>query len=316
MSTPLLTVAIVTYNPRQEVFHRVLDALFEQTLDKNKWTLLVVDNNSNPTVGELFPELIANPNVLLLTETQQGNTFARQRAFRECEPELLTFVDDDNVVQEDFLEKTLEISEEFPQLGIWGPARILPEFEEAPRPDLFRWSEMLMHYDLDRDYWANFSYGNRSIPPTAGVTVRRQIWECWLKVNAKDQRRSILGRKAGRLTSAEDVDLALCAPDVGFGTGIFTRLAMKHVFPASRVQEDYLLRLWEGAMFSDEVLKDIRGIDRKSKKQQLLGDLKQFVKAMLSSSTDRKFLLRMLKGQREARKWLRGEAEKKVKGNE
>ena len=53
---------------------------------------------------------------------------ARQRAVRETQTPLILYIDDDNVVAPDFVEKSLEIARECPYLGAFGPARIKPEF--------------------------------------------------------------------------------------------------------------------------------------------------------------------------------------------
>ena len=44
---PDLSVVLCTYNPRPRVLAEVLDALREQTLPKDRWELVVIDNNSD-----------------------------------------------------------------------------------------------------------------------------------------------------------------------------------------------------------------------------------------------------------------------------
>lgn len=299
-----LTVAIATHNPKP-VTVRVVEALRRQTLPVAEWDLLVIDNASEiPASRQL--DLSWHPGSAFIREERLGVTFARQRAFRECRTDLLTFVDDDNVLEADFLEKTLEIARDHPKLGCWGPARILPEFEAAPSATLRKWSELLMHYDVPRDTWACLPYGNRSVPPTAGATFRRVVWERWLSLNEGDDLRSLLGRRGKSLMSAEDVDLALCAPDLGLGTGIFRALQMTHVFPARRTTLPYLLGMWETHAYSDELLDHIRGINRKGRGARIREEIKHAVKvALMCWSMEGWFLFRVKLGRWKARIYLK-----------
>ena len=46
-----LSVIICTHNPRLDYLGRVLDALREQTLGKEQWELVVVDNASTSSLS-------------------------------------------------------------------------------------------------------------------------------------------------------------------------------------------------------------------------------------------------------------------------
>ena len=49
----MISVIICTHNPRPDYLRRVLDALKAQTLPKERWELLLIDNASNePLSGE------------------------------------------------------------------------------------------------------------------------------------------------------------------------------------------------------------------------------------------------------------------------
>jgi glycosyltransferase involved in cell wall biosynthesis len=44
--TPVISVVIPTHNPRMDYLARVIDALRGQTLSKDLWELVIVDNGS------------------------------------------------------------------------------------------------------------------------------------------------------------------------------------------------------------------------------------------------------------------------------
>ncbi len=305
MAEPSLSVVICTHNPRRPVLQRVVDSLHAQTTPATEWDLLIVDNGSEPPVSS-FLDLGWHPRSRFLVESELGVSAARRRAVRDTETALILFVDDDNVLATDFIEKSLELTREFPHLGVFGPARIKAEFEQPPEPDLLARTELLVHYELPHDVWSNFRHGNRSVPPTAGMTVRRAVAQQWMRNTDATPLRRTLGRRGNTaLIGGEDVDLSLTACDLGLGTGVFVRLGMTHVFAAKRVERAYLLRLWEGNMFSEWVLNHVRGTPQATRSRQWVQNLKDVLKLPLLGRTERQFHLAIMRGRRKARAFLK-----------
>lgn len=302
---PTLSLAICSHNPRRPTLQRVVDALRAQTVPADRYEFLVVDNASEPALASWL-DLGWHPRARFVVETELGISKTRQRALQESTGELLLYVDDDNVVAPDFVERSLEIAVDHPHLGVWGPATIRPEFEQPPSPELLPFTGLLMHYEHPHDLWSNFRFGNDSVPPTAGMTLRRFVGEQWIRNNETSALRRGLGRRGtGLLTGGDDVDLSLTACDLGLGTGVFVRLVMTHVYHPGRVDPAYLERLWEGNMFSDHILNHIRGIKQLSARQWLLQDLKDWLKPLTMNRTERIFHAARVRGQRKARAFLK-----------
>ena len=116
---PRLSVAICTHNPRADYFARTLDGLQTQTLSRNEWELLVVDNASAPA---LTPDLSWHPKGRVVREETVELTPARTCAIRSTRSDLIIFVDDDNVLAPDYLSLCPELDAKWPQLGTWGLA--------------------------------------------------------------------------------------------------------------------------------------------------------------------------------------------------
>ena len=115
----ILSVVICSHNPRADHLRRVLEALKSQTLPKEQWELLVIDNASKESVASAW-NLSWHPNGRHIREDELGLTPARLRGIKDSTGELLIFVDDDNILRSDFLAKSIEISNDFPFLGAWG----------------------------------------------------------------------------------------------------------------------------------------------------------------------------------------------------
>jgi hypothetical protein len=258
MTSPALSVIICTHNPRREYLERALAGLAGQTLARDRWELILVDNASTPKVSSWF-DVNRAPQPRLIEEAQLGLTHARLRGARETTGETLIFVDDDNVLAADYLEQADAIGWDWPRLGTWG-GQTLPEWEVNPPPWTSRYWNWIGVRELDRDLWSNLRNDMRSAPFGAGMCVRRAVAQTYAQVLSGDDLRRSLGRTGTQLIGSEDSDLAFTACDLGFGNGIFRRLRLTHLIPRQRLEEKYLLRLVESLTFSNTLLMLAHGV--------------------------------------------------------
>lgn len=280
-----ISVIICAHNPRRSYIDRVLTALMSQTLPYQQWELLLIDNASEKKLSTEL-DLSWHFNARHIQEAQLGLTPARLRGIREAQGEILVFVDDDNVLDLDYLEATLQISKNYPMIGSWG-GQIKAVFEEEP-PE---WSKPYLPYlairEFAQDQWSNFSYMNESTPCGAGLCVRKAVAEKYAELIHSDPKRAGLDRKGKILTSCGDSDLALVACDMGLGMGQFKALKLTHLIPSSRLQEEYLIRLTEGMVFSKAILDSLRG--KYPQKPSWGARLKQSYKRWRKSGVERRF---------------------------
>ncbi|MGD0812829.1 MAG: glycosyltransferase [Verrucomicrobiota bacterium] len=247
------SVIICAHNPRPDFLGRVLEALKGQTLPLDQWEFLLIDNASREPLASAW-NLSWHPRARHIREDELGLTPSRLRGIRESSGEVLVFVDDDNVLRNDFLAHTVEISGNFPFLGAWG-GQVDGEFEQ-PVPDWLRPRlHLLAVRNVDRDYWANYYSDNRSMPFGAGLCVRKQVAAAYASALKTRPESRGLGRKGASLVSAEDIDIGLTAYDCGFGTGLFARLRLTHLIPKGRMTAAYVCRLMEGIEYSSHLLR-------------------------------------------------------------
>src|ERR1700751_3455833 len=96
------SVIICAHNPRADYFTRVLDGLRNQTLPLHKWELLIVDNASRVPLASIC-DISWPPPARHILERELGVAYARRRGFQEASADLIIFVDDDNVLDENYL---------------------------------------------------------------------------------------------------------------------------------------------------------------------------------------------------------------------
>ncbi len=271
-----ISVIVCTHNPREDYFSRVLDALRRQSLGRQGWELLVVDNSSEqPLSGRISLEWHGMARII--SESELGLTNARLRGISESQGELLVFVDDDNVLHEDYLEAAIRIAEKWPCLGAWS-GRVVPEYEAQPDSEMEPYLWLLCIRDVQSPKWGNT--GSMDVSPWgAGMCVRREVASRYAEDCAKDSRKSLLDRKGQSLGSSGDIDLALASLSLGLGTGVFPELEVLHFIAARRLSRDYLVKLIEDSTTGGVLFETLLGKQAQAQKSgidQLVSKYKYF----------------------------------------
>ena len=253
---PQLSVITCSHNPRADYLAQVIEALQNQTLDRQRWEYLLIDNASNEAL-ETRIDLSWQPNARHIKEEELGLTHARLRGIRESRGEILVFVDDDNVLDADYLEQVVEVGNRHSMIGAWGGQR-RPLFEQEPPPWTRRhWSHLAL-CEFEKDCWSNKHELAETMPNGAGLCVRGKVANYYLNLHEDGKRAFFMDRNGSSLISGGDIDLASCACDLGMGRGLFAALKLGHLIPAVRLTEEYLLRLTEGIGYSSVILDSFR----------------------------------------------------------
>ena len=239
-------------------------------------------------------DLSWHPEAHIVREETLGLTSARLRGIRETTGELLVFVDDDNVLETDFLETTLRIAEERPFLGSWS-GQCRPKFEERPPEWTRRYWGNLVIREFEKDVWSNLPRLPQSMPCGAGLCVRRHVAVHYLHLHESGKRSFQLDRTGGSMLSGGDNDLAACACDIGLGVGLIASLKLTHLISPERLTEDYLVRLAEGIFFSAVILDHFRSSPSELASYKVRWH--EPVRALLAGGPHRKIQLACLKGQ-------------------
>jgi hypothetical protein len=250
-----ISVHICTYNPKPEHLARTLEALRKQTLPYEKWELLLLDNASTTQIAA-EADLSWHPNAYRHLVSEPGKTNALKFAIQNARAPLLLTVDDDNVLDPDYLEGCLRIAAEYSKIGTFG-GQIFPEFEVPPKPWARRHVVNLSVYEADRDVWSNLPRAE-FFPPGAGMCFRREVGLHYAGLVENDPMRAKLDRQGELMVGCGDTDLSFCSLDIGMGNGRFKDLKLTHLIPKERTSDEGLLDLIERTAYSFVILHHIR----------------------------------------------------------
>ena len=297
-----LSVIICTHNPRSEYLSRTLDALRVQTLPTAEWELLVIDNASRPAICTLV-SLIWHPNARHIREEVLGLTPARLRGIQESRGQLLIFVDDDNLLDQDYLANALEIYEDYVFLGAFGGS-IEGEFEVVPPSSITPYLEGLAIRKIVSDHWSNAKKWSEATPFGAGMCVRREVTELYLERVRNDKIRAALDRRGKYLGAGGDLDMAWTSFSLNKGTGCFARLRLTHLISKNRLTESYIERLYTGLEYANKILSHEGGNISKNYKGTVWNTVRCCCHYIRASPFGRKIMKAKRLGQKTARETL------------
>ena len=311
------SVVIPTHNPREDYLRRVLEALRRQTLAKDLWELVIIDNGSRePLKAAVGPrdygttgpqatevDLSWHSNARIVREEALGLTNARLRGFAETKGEVMVLVDDDNVLAPDYLEQVVRIAQEYPFLGAWSGALEL-ELEPGspePPPEL---RHLLCERKPTKDVWSNDRSNFAATPWGAGECIRRSVAEAYATKVQREPRRRQLDLQGQQLVYGGDTDIAYTGLEMGFGTGVFTSLRIAHFTPKSRCTEEYLLKNYEAHAYSEVLHHWVEHGTIPRQRTDLLGRLGVLARYIFGSSLKRKMITARNRGLRRGEQFV------------
>ena len=236
----LISVIIPSFNPDRGRLSETLNGLRLQSLECSQWELILIDNNSTLPIEA---DLTWHPHARIVSENRQGLTYARLKGFEVAGGDIIIMVDDDNILDKDYLQNMSALFASNPRLGTAG-GKLAPRFASQPpqwlRPfygnlALRDLGETVLLAEWDNTYPANAAVG-------AGMGIRR-IALIEYRADATNSHAAIADRTAGQLSSGGDNDIVLATLRAGWQTGYFPQLRLTHIIPAERTQFAYICRL-------------------------------------------------------------------------
>lgn len=251
---PFISVIIPTHAPDLARLHRTLEALAHQAYPPDRWELLLVDNASPaPLASELAQR--GHPAARVLREERLGLTHARLAGIAAAKGSILVFVDDDNLLDQDYLAVAAHFLDQHREVAVAG-GQIRGEFEVPPAA----WAR--------NHLWslAVRSYGDTLLVSEFTPTGPGRAWPVFCPVGAgmvvrtEAARRyaahcagvtSVMTDRLGKaLGSAGDCELVMHAAFLaGAQVAYLPTLKLTHLIPKGRLEFRYLVRLcYEGGV--------------------------------------------------------------------
>jgi cellulose synthase/poly-beta-1,6-N-acetylglucosamine synthase-like glycosyltransferase len=237
---------VCTRNPRADYFQRVLAAIDEQSHAVEDREIVIVDSDSSPPLSERsfrWPR-----HTRFVRVSQPGIARARMAGAKAARGQWIVFVDDDNVLDHDYLQRAADVIDNRPDVALFC-GRISGEFEAPPPSWLPRFFRQLAVIDFSRDSWAS-RWDPEKIPCwTAGMCVRRDVLRAHFDEVESDPFAVAIQ------TRVEDVYLVMRTVQKGLTAGLFRSLHLRHLIPPERMTPEYLCRITDETAYNMTVLR-------------------------------------------------------------
>ena len=206
---------------------------------------MVVDNASIDDTKKIVMEFCRKyPVVKYEYEPISGLTYARKHA-AYMSSEWVAFLDDDNIVTENWLVQMMGFIKSNNLLGVCNSACIATpavKFSEREMSILYAVAPGLACTHACMESYVHNDPPMISTPFGAGMFIRTRQ----LKRYLEEGWTTSIGRTKDNLASGEDGEIARAVLKQGFSYGYNNKAAILHIIPHRRIEDDYLVRLSEG----------------------------------------------------------------------
>jgi glycosyltransferase involved in cell wall biosynthesis len=232
-----ISVLVCTYNRAQNLTETLNSIITQSSPDSYTWETLVVDNNSSDQTRQVveafqrqFPDRIR-----YVFEPKEGISNARNTAIRESRGEILTFIDDDETAEPNWLKNLTEHLHGGEWVGAGG--RVLPPSDFVP-PAWMQVKGLFVSGPL-----ASFDLGEKAgqlnEPPFgANMAFRREVFDKlgFFRID--------LGRSGNNLISNEDTEFGRRVLAAGLRLRYEPSALTYHPVEARRLKKSYFLHWW------------------------------------------------------------------------
>ncbi len=246
-----VSIIICCYNS-EKVIEKSLTSILNQK-SSIPYELIIVDNNCSDNtismVNKIYKESCVTIPMRVIKESVPGVGYARKRGFAETKYTYISFIDDDNIIANDWIDIVYDLFKKNPEIGIFGSSN-KALFLDSVEPEWF---------DKVKGAYACDSQGadlqeltvSRKYVYGAGMSIRREVLEA---VYAIDLPLYLSGRKGGKLLSGDDSELGMRAILLGYRMYCSDRLKLKHIMLEERLNWSYFQKMSEGHSQSSIIL--------------------------------------------------------------
>lgn len=230
-----ISVAICSYN-RGRFIVKALNSLFDQDFDKNKFEVIVVDNNSTDNTLQLLEEYKKQHpdyNFRYVTEPTQGVAYTRNRGAKEAKGEIVAYLDDDSIAQPNWLQSTVDFFDDNPDVYSTG-GKITPYFL-TDVPDWYSKYFFGLVGNFDQGKNVKQLTGQR-YPCGANMAFREKVFDEVGYFN------TALGRSGKGLLANEEKDIYMRILDYGKKVFYLPGVQVLHAVEANKFDKNYVRR--------------------------------------------------------------------------
>ncbi|MBN2349210.1 MAG: glycosyltransferase family 2 protein [Bacteroidales bacterium] len=236
-----VSIVICCYNSEKRIPAVLENLSIQQNTTGILWEVVVIDNASTDNTAETALNCwkLKEVPIHIVYESKPGLSNARIAGLNAANYEYISFIDDDNLVCENWISLTYKIMSSHNDIGICGGlGHPLSETELPIWFEKFQNAFAVGPQNKQIGYLAS----NRNYLYGAGCAIRKSTWN---ELTCNGFSFQLLGRTGVSLSSGEDMELALAMQLIGYKLWYEPSLHFKHIMPKSRLNWKYLINLYK-----------------------------------------------------------------------
>jgi glycosyltransferase involved in cell wall biosynthesis len=241
-----ISVAICTYN-REKYLPQLFASIEKQTLAKDRFEVVLVNNNSPGNTFNLFQDFQRkNPNIQTryCEEMNQGLSFSRNHAIQQARCELITFLDDDAFIDKYYLENCVAAFSQNDKIDAVG-GKILLHYESIiPTWENKYLNSLLGYFNLGD---SSFLFSKNNYPRGSNMTFKVNVFD---KVGSFN---IALGRTDKSMIGGEEKEFFDRIYKANLGVLYDPEIIVYHCVPVERTTTTFIRRQAIGAGMSERV---------------------------------------------------------------
>lgn len=208
------------------------------------WEVILIDNASTDNTSEaalnLFKKYKQTIQYKILRQPVKGLSYARKMGIDNSQYEYIIFCDDDNMLNDDYVELSYRAMEDHPSAGaIGGESEAVIE---GTKPEWFNKFEQ--NYSVGKQ---SEQTGDISMSPVslwgAGMVIRKTALN---ELFSNGFKSLLTDRRGSKLTSGGDSELCYALRLAGWRIYYLPQLKLKHFISKERLEWSYLRKLNRG----------------------------------------------------------------------
>ncbi|MFQ3214261.1 MAG: glycosyltransferase involved in cell wall biosynthesis [Marivirga sp.] len=241
----MVSVIVCTYN-RAQYIGKCLEHLAIQKASVKEYEIIVVDNNSTDGSVEIIKKIMnefSDIPFAYFLELNQGHTFARNRGITEAKGEILSFIDDDAFVEENFITAIQDHFNSNPTVAAIG-GKIVPIYEGREPTWMSKYLLTLVSaLDLGQDVK---EFPKSKFPIGANMAFKKEVFEEYGHFNVT------LGRRADGLEGGDEKEVFMRLRKEHELIHYVPDVKVDHIIPEKRTTEAYIKGLGNGVGSSEK----------------------------------------------------------------
>ncbi|WP_136669276.1 glycosyltransferase [Flavobacterium sp. H122] len=247
------SIVICCYNSEERISKTLHHIARQKIKDDINWEVIVVNNNSTDLTTEkafkTWEKINSFIDFKIIDEINPGLSFARKKGTLESRGEYILFCDDDNWLDENYIQTAFEITQKDSKIGMLGG--IGTAFTIGDTPEWFEKAKIAYAVGAQNETEGDITY-KKGYVYGAGAIVKKELLILLDEIGFAHVLTDRIGKK---IVSGGDNEIGYAIVLLGYKIYYSQKLKFQHYIPDNRLNLKYLKKFKIGQTYTYTAIK-------------------------------------------------------------